>query len=103
MRNVCHAFTLKGAPGLATRMLSTNLKTAFRAAGKRTWTVLHDVGARMGLYVLPKHYYVPLPDLRSLRRSRETWARRSDLIGVRVDLDQQLQFLTAHIAPFEPE
>ncbi len=64
---------------------------------------LHEAGARVGLFVLPKHYYVPLPDLRELRRTRKQWARRSEMRGVAVDLDAQLRYLDRMVRPFEPE
>jgi hypothetical protein len=82
---------------------SPSLKKRLRAAGKRAWLWLHESGLRLGVFVLPRHYYVPLPDLRELRRHPARWTERSALRGVAVDLDRQLTFLRTQLAPYEPE
>jgi len=48
---------------------------------------------RVGLHVLPKHYYTPIPDYRWLRENRSAWLGRSPMTGVRWDLDEQLRWL----------
>jgi hypothetical protein len=47
--------------------------------------------ARLGLQVVVKSFYSPIPDLKAL--SAETWERRSDLAGVKFDLESQLELL----------
>ena len=84
-------------------MLTASMGKRLRAERKRGFTLLHEMALRVGLIVLPKHYYVPIPDLRALRRSRPAWARRSALRGVQVDLDAQLESLRELVAPFEAE
>jgi hypothetical protein len=46
---------------------------------------------RIGLQVVLKSFYSPIPDLAALPDS--TWERRSDLAGIDLDLDAQLAFL----------
>lgn len=59
--------------------------------------------ARLGLQVVVKSFYSPIPDLASLPVS--TWERQSDLAGIRFDLEEQLAFLERHrpyLAEFAP-
>ena len=46
---------------------------------------------RIGLQVVPKTFYSPVPDLRGLDST--IWARRSDLRGIDFDLDAQVAWL----------
>jgi hypothetical protein len=48
---------------------------------------------KVGLHVLPKHYYTPVPDYAWLRANKEAWTGRASLAGVHWDLDEQLQWL----------
>jgi hypothetical protein len=50
--------------------------------------------ARLGLQVVLKSFYSPIPDLATL--SDATWERRSELAGIRFDLEAQLGFLERH-------
>ena len=74
-----------------------------RAVMKRLVLRLHELALRLGLIVLPKHYYVPIPDLHELRRTRGRWARRSEMRGVGIDLAAQAERLVELVQPFEPE
>jgi predicted O-methyltransferase YrrM len=51
---------------------------------------------RLGVHILPKHYYTPVPDYHWLRQQPEAWMGRAPLTGVGWDLDQQVDWL-AHI------
>ena len=48
---------------------------------------------RIGVHILPKHYYSPVPDFAWLRRNREVWTTPSSLPGVRWDLPSQFEWL----------
>jgi Methyltransferase domain len=64
---------------------------------------LRSLLARLGLQVVVKSFYSPIPDLAALPGS--TWERRSDLAGIRLDLDAQLGFLEGlreQLAEFRP-
>jgi len=45
---------------------------------------------RVGVHVLPKHYYTPVPDYKWLRENKEYWMRRAGLVGVAWNLDAQI-------------
>jgi hypothetical protein len=60
--------------------------------------------SRLGLQVVVKSFYSPIPDLGAL--PRDVWERRSDLPGIELDLDGQLSFLERvlgpHVREFRP-
>jgi predicted O-methyltransferase YrrM len=58
---------------------------------------------RLGLHVLPRHYYTPIPDHGWLRRNKPLWARRTDLTGLDWNLDEQVAWLKANCAPYYGE
>ena len=64
---------------------------------------LHRLGLRLGVQILPNHYYSPVPDLLELERTRDRWARRSELPGLEIDLDQQIALVRKICGPYEPE
>jgi methyltransferase family protein len=53
--------------------------------------------ARLGLQVVVKSFYSPIPDLQAIPDS--TWERESDLAGIHFDLEQQLGYLD-DLAPY---
>jgi len=55
------------------------------------------------MIVLPKHYYAPIADINELAQTREKWAKRSQMVGVEMDLDEQIRFLRDNILPFQSE
>ena len=63
----------------------------------------HKIGLRFGVAVLPNHYYTSVPDLTQLARTRSTWARSSEMVGLDVDLDRQLNRVEEICLRFEPE
>jgi len=58
---------------------------------------------RLGVHVLPKHYYTPVPDYQWLRQNKEFWIKRSPLLGVEWDLEAQLQWLKEICSPYYSE
>lgn len=58
---------------------------------------------RVGLHVLPKHYYASIPDYTFLRRRPEVWRRRISLAHLEWDLDAQLSWLTRVCSPYYHE
>lgn len=84
-------------------MIINSIRGRVRSGGKRAFLRLHEIASGAGFIVLPKHYYVPVPDLAALRRSRPVWAKRSGLHGLTIDLEKQLQALRRWVQPYEPE
>ena len=59
--------------------------------------------ARLGLQVVVRSFYSPIPDLRKIPES--VWERESELAGIRFDLEQQLGYLAelhGYLAEFRP-
>jgi hypothetical protein len=52
-------------------------------------------------HVLPRNYYAPVPDSDEL--TPEVWNRRSDLTGIELDLDRQVEFVRDELAPLAAE
>lgn len=57
----------------------------------------------MGLFIYPNHYYSPVSDVNQLEKSKDIWAKKSNLPGIDVDLDQQLENLSKTCLPFQNE
>ncbi|MCI0600590.1 MAG: class I SAM-dependent methyltransferase [Beijerinckiaceae bacterium] len=79
------------------------LKTRGKNIAKWFLYTLHEAGLNFGLIILPKHYYVPFPDLRVLRQTRARWAHRSRMAGIAVNLDRQEHALRDMVKPFMAE
>jgi hypothetical protein len=58
---------------------------------------------RVGVHVLPKHFYTPIADHDWLRNNRAAWIDRASLTGVHWDLDQQLAWLREIATPYYGE
>jgi hypothetical protein len=71
-----------------------NLYRDPRAVG--AFRALRRGAARIGLQVVPKTFYSPIPDLQAL--PAETFERRSELAGIDFDLDAQLAWATGEVA-----
>ncbi len=59
------------------------------------------VARAAGYEVIRRHFYSPIPDLRSL--PAEVWTRRSELRGVDFDVDAGLEFVSSELAEFMAE
>ena len=68
-----------------------------RAAHRRYF----DWWERAGYHLTPVHFYQPIPDTRELREER--WRRPSDLGGVALNVDRQLEFLDLFLREFSAE
>jgi len=47
----------------------------------------------IGLHILPKHYYTPVPDYGWLKKNRAAWMKRAPLVGLEWNLDGQIEWL----------
>jgi hypothetical protein len=56
---------------------------------------------KLGLQVVVKTFYSPIPVLSSLPES--VWERKSELAGIEFDLERQLHFLETELAPYLAE
>jgi len=74
--------------------------TTVRRMVKAASTRLFMAADRIGVHILPKHYYTSVPDYAWLNKNKSTWCRRVDLTGVHWDLTEQLTWLEQICRPF---
>lgn len=67
--------------------------TTGRSRAKRAYFRLFLLLERLGLHVLPRHFYSPVADRRGLAADPPAWRRPTALTGVEWDLDAQLGWL----------
>lgn len=78
--------TLETTPAL------TPLSRRVRDFGKLGLRRAFEVGQRLGVDVLPRHFYSEVPDLRELR-ARDDWKAPASMVGVAGGVDAQLAFV----------
>jgi hypothetical protein len=67
--------------------------------GKARWRGVFEMGQRVGVDVLPRHFYSEIPNIRELKQNR-SWQRPYSLVGVAgTDIDHQLQWLREMCPP----
>lgn len=79
------------------------MSRALREAFKRASFHLHRFASRFGVHVLPVHYYSTLPNLIELERTRSEWARKSEMPGVQMNLDEQAAAIRRICEPYRSE
>lgn len=80
-----------------------SVRRAMKDLLKRNYFRLYKVATRLGLVILPHHYYAAEPDILELERTRDTWSRPLSLRGIRVDLDEQAAHLHTICTPYRAE
>lgn len=70
---------------------------------KRLVFALYRALERLGLHVLPVHYYSAQPSTRELEASRSRWARASELPGIDAPLEAQVETLRRICGPWQEE
>lgn len=77
--------------------------SAIRKSIKEAAIGVHKLGIRMGVHVLPVHYYSPVPNILELRRTQAQWSKASDMPGIHIDLDAQIRTLSDVCTPYQFE
>ena len=54
---------------------------------------------RLGMHILPVHYFSALPSVLELERTKKRWAQPSELPGIDVNVDAQLERLRQVVEP----
>jgi predicted O-methyltransferase YrrM len=70
---------------------------------KNVSVFIFKFASRLGVFFLPVHYYVPLADIPGLKRTKQLWAKKSELPGVDSDLDKQVNSLYQICKPYQEE
>lgn len=70
---------------------------------KQAILVGYKLGTRVGIHVIPVHYYSALPNLIELEKTKSVWAKKSQMPGITVDLDQQVDNLKTICGPYTSE
>ena len=66
---------------------------AIRESGKRLLRVAFNLGQRLGVDILPRHFYSSIPDMRDLQRYGD-WRQRRSMVGISgASVEEQVQFL----------
>lgn len=69
------------------------LRRRVKQSAKRLLVSLYKLGLKIGVVILPNHYYCNAPDITVLAKTVEHWGKKSELPGLRVDLDAQTRVL----------
>ena len=64
---------------------------------------LYKLISKLGIHVLPVHYYSPVPDINELKKTKNIWAKKSDLPGINIDLNKQVSTLKKICLPYQVE
>src|SRR5262245_33729406 len=80
-----------------------SLRRRVRDRLKRLYFLIYKLGVRLGIHILPAHYYTCVPDIIELERTVNLWAKPSAMSGVDIDLDEQIDNLRRVCVPFQQE
>lgn len=70
---------------------------------KHAVMMMHKLGLRMGICLMPMHYYISYSNIVELATKRQEWAKRSELPGVKIDLEAQKRTLRESCLPYQKE
>lgn len=86
---------------IANTLIARNLIT--KGFQKFFFSKAFELFEKLGIHVLPVHYYSPIPDTRVLRKKRELWTRELSLAGIELNINGQKKFLETVTLPFQDE
>lgn len=79
------------------------MKRRIKDLPKRQLYSIHKLGTRFGIHILPVHYYSSIPDIFELEKTKNIWTRKSELPGLRIDLEEQVDNLKHICMPYQSE
>jgi len=62
---------------------------------------IFPISQKLGLHILLNNYYSPIPDTRTLKE--ELWSKPSELVGVEMNEQKQLELLSHFVSSFKNE
>ena len=69
----------------------------------RGFLYVHRLGLKLGIQLIPNHYYSPVANIDKLRKTKDFWAIKSELPGILYDLEEQAINLRTICTPFKKE
>jgi predicted O-methyltransferase YrrM len=84
-------------------MIRVLRRTTVRKAIKMVSFYVYRMALRLRFVVYPYWYHSPAVSVLELKRNRALWARKSELPGIEVDLDAQVERLKATCLPYRSE
>jgi predicted O-methyltransferase YrrM len=79
------------------------MKQTLMRKAKKPFLSIHRLLAKVGLLVVPNHYYSNVPDPHQLESTIDEWAFASDLPGIEFDLDNQESTIENICEPYQDE
>jgi predicted O-methyltransferase YrrM len=100
---------MDNVPTVASRWVSTqNTRKmphhlSLRKQAKKYLFKCFSLADRLGVHILPRHFYSPIPDHSWLKEHKEFWTGKADLQGVEWNLDRQMDWLSQMCEPYYAE
>ena len=63
---------------------------------------LFKFGLKFKVIILPDYYYIPVSNILDLNKDK-SWQKKSDLNGIKIDLENQIKNIKKIILPFQEE
>ena len=63
---------------------------------------LFKFGLKFKVIILPDYYYTPVSNILDLNKDK-SWQKKSDLNGIKIDLENQIKNIKKIILPFQDE
>ncbi len=70
---------------------------------KRCMLSLHNLGIRCGWFIMPVHYYVSVPNILELKKTKDVWAKKSAMPGIDTSIEEQSSRMLAMCKPYQSE
>ena len=69
---------------------------------KRLLLKIFKLGLKFKVVILPDHYYIPISNIRNLKKNKN-WQKKSTLNGIDINLNDQLENIRKIVLPFKEE
>ena len=79
------------------------MKLSTKKTLTRFFLFIHKQLIKIKIHLLPVHYYTPVPNIIELKKNKVLWAKKSELVGVKFNLDEQIDNLKITCLPFQKE
>lgn len=70
---------------------------------KRFFLRVYKLGVKFGIHMLPVHMGTSVPNIIELERKRKFWAKKSELPGIFINMDQQMINIKNICMPYQSE